>query len=148
MKRMRMARVVAAIQLLFGVALVAGGIYLFWLTRTAEMRNSRDAEMAIRGLYIAAALFLPIGVVMLIGGVAMWKNKLWGWWLAVITDGSLMLVFVYSLIDDGLKRADSEDITATVLSIIPVILLLLPAVRKSYWRKTSPAVDAAATQPE
>src|SRR5438270_4733874 len=84
MKTMRIARVVAAIQLLFGVALVAGGLYLLGLTRAAEMRISRDAERAIGGLYTAAALFLPLGVVMLIGGTAMWKNKLWGWWLAVI----------------------------------------------------------------
>lgn len=144
----RMATIVAAIQLLFGVALAAGGSYLLWLTRTAEMRNSRDAEMAIHGLYIAAALFLPLGVLVLTGGAAMWKNKLWGWWLTMITDTSLMLVFIYSLIDDGLKHADSEDIAATVLSIIPVILLVLPAVRRSYWRKNPPKAEIAAAQPE
>jgi uncharacterized membrane protein (DUF2068 family) len=145
---MRVAKIVAVIQLFFRVALAGGGFYLLWLTRTAEMRNARDAEMAIHGLYIAAALFLPLGLLVLIGGAAMWKGKLWGWWLAMITDASLMLVFVYSLIDDGLKRADSDDIAATVLSIIPVILLLLPAVRKSYWRKSPPKAEIAAAQPD
>src|SRR2546423_12697397 len=101
MKITRMAKVVAAIQFLFGVALAAGGLYLLWLTRTADMRNSRDADMAIHGLYIAAALFLPLGLLMLVGAAAMWKSKLWGWWLAMITDASLMLVFVYTIIDDG-----------------------------------------------
>ena len=136
----RISKIVAVIQLLFGSVSIAGSLYFLWLANSPEMRNSRDADVAIRGLYIAAEIFLPLGLLVLVGGVAMWKNKRWGWWLAMITDASLLLVFVYSLIDNGLKRADAEDIAVTVLSIIPVILLLLPAVRRSYWHK-GPAIS-------
>jgi len=142
----RIAKIVALIQLLLGSASIVGGLYFLWLANSPEMRNSRDADAAIHGLYIAAEIFLPLGLLILVGGVAMWKNKRWGWWLAMITDASLMSVFVYSLVDNGLKHADSEDMEVTVLSIIPVILLLLPHVRRSYWCK-SPAISEHAPTP-
>ena len=145
MKRSRMATIAAGVQLVYGVCTVGTALYLLWLTRTADIRNSGDPAAVIHGLFIAAAIILPPGLLVLVSGIAMWKSKLWGWWLATVTDSGLMLVFVYSLINDGWKRADSEDITFTVVSVIPVILLLVPAVRKAYWHKRAPDTEAVST---
>jgi hypothetical protein len=112
-------------------------LYLLWQSRTPQIQSSRDSSEIVKGLYIASSIIVAPGVLVLVSGLAMWKCKLWGWWLAIIADTCLMLVFVYSVINDGWRHADPDDIVFTVLSIIPVVLLALPAVRNHTGAKAS-----------
>jgi uncharacterized membrane protein (DUF2068 family) len=109
-------------------------VYLLVLTGTSETRSSPDAAGEIFGLRIAAAVVGAPALVAMVAWFGLWKGKLWGWWLTLLTDLGLVGVFVYSLIDDGWKHVDWEVVALTVLALVPVVYLLLPLVRKSYWR--------------
>ncbi len=70
-------------------------------------------------------------LVALVGWFGLMRKKLWGWWLALLTDAAVLCMFIYSMIDDG-WRIDWDMATFSALSAILPTLLLLPAVRKFY----------------
>lgn len=125
---------VVVAQLLYGLLLLALPVYLLVLTRTSEVRNGAHAAEEISGLRIAAAIVGCPAIVLLVAWIGLWKEKLWGWWLTVLADLGLVAIFVYSLIDDGWKNIDREVATLAVIAMVPVIWLLLPKVRRFYWR--------------
>ena len=125
---------VVVAQLLYGLLLLALPVYLLVLTRTLAVRNGANAGDEISGLRIAAAIVGSPAIVVLVAWIGLWKEKLWGWWLTVLADLGLVAIFMYSLIDDGWKNIDGEVATLTVIAMVPVIWLLLPKVRRFYWR--------------
>lgn len=125
---------VTLLQFLLGFLWLGITIYLLVLSRSAEMKGY-DSGAAVRGLEIAAAIVSPGAIFGLIAAYALRKDKLWGWWLSSIINGAFAALLIYSMIDDGWRDLDSEMVGFTLLSLIPVVLLLLPSVRKFYWRK-------------
>jgi uncharacterized membrane protein (DUF2068 family) len=125
---------VVVLQLLYALMLLSLPVYLLVLTRASQIRNASDAAAEISGLKIAAAVLGGPALVALIAWIGLWKEKLWGWWLTILTDLGLVGVFVYSLIDDGWHNIDWTDVVLTVSAVVPVICLLLPQVRRLYWR--------------
>jgi uncharacterized membrane protein (DUF2068 family) len=121
------------VQLLYTLMLLALPLYLLALSGTSAVRNGVGAAEEVSGLRIAAAVVGSPAVLALIAWVGLWREKLWGWWLAIFTDLGLVGLFVYSLIDDGWKNIDGEVATLTVIAMVPVIWLLLPKVRRFYW---------------
>jgi hypothetical protein len=137
---------VVVLQLLYVLVMLALPVYLLALTRTSETRNAPDAAEEVSGLKIAAAVVGTPAIMALIAWFGLWKEKLWGWWLTVLTDLGLVGVFVYSLIDDG-KNVDWEVVVLTIITVIPVVYLLLPRVRKFYWRRNVSELAPAAVSP-
>ena len=110
-------------------------LYLLFVSRSAEMKKGSDSAAAIRGLEIAAAVVAPVAVFGLIAAYALGKGKVWGWCLSLAINAAFAAVLIYSVIDDGWNSLDPELVAFTLLSLLPVILLFLPVVRKFYWRK-------------
>ena len=127
------------VQFFVGFALLAFSIYLLVLTRNREVTSAKDAAEDISGLKIAAIMFGVPAVVVLVGAFALWKDKLWGWWLALFTNAGLTAVLTYGLIDDGWEDIDPSLILLTLATLLPVVILLVPGVRRFYWS----GVDAA-----
>jgi len=120
-------------QLLWALALIAIFVYLMVLAHISA-RNEPSAAEATSGLRIAALiLFLP-ALMAIISWYGLWKQKLWGWWLAVLANLAVMSILVYSMIDDGWSYFDWDLAGLTLASTIIPILLLLPVVRKFYRR--------------
>jgi uncharacterized membrane protein (DUF2068 family) len=138
---------VVVLQLLYVLVMLALPVYLLVLTQTPETRNGPDAAEEISGLRIAAAMVGAPALVALVAWFGLWKEKLWGWWLTVLTDLGLVGVFVYSLIDDGWKNVDWEVAVMTMIAVVPVVYLLLPRVRKLYWRRNVSELASAAASP-
>jgi len=134
MKRSSWITGVVVLQLFYVLMLLALPVYLLVLTRTSAVRNAPGAAEDISGLKIGAAMLGGPALVVLAAWIGLWKEKLWGWWLTVLIDLGLVGVFVYSLIDDGWRNIDWAVVVLALISLVPVIFLLVPKVRRFYWR--------------
>src|SRR6266478_2323727 len=100
MKRSGWVTGTIVMQLLWALALIGIFVYLIVLAHTSAVRNGPGAAEATSGLKIAAlTLFLP-ALMATISWYGLWKQKLWGWWLAVVANLAVMSILVYSMIDD------------------------------------------------
>ena len=130
------------LQLLYVLAMLALPVYLLALTHASETRNAPDAAEEISGLRIATAVLGVPALIALAGWLGLWKEKLWGWWLTIVMDAGLAGVLVYSLIDDGWKKVEWDVAGLALMAVVPVIYLLLPRVRRFYWRRKSAQLPA------
>jgi hypothetical protein len=121
-------------QLLWALALIVISVYLIVLAHISAVRNGPGAGEATSGLKIAALLLFLPALMAIISWYGLWKQKLWGWWLAVLANLAVMSILVFSMIDEGWSHFDWDFAGLTLASTIIPILLLLPVVRKFYWR--------------
>ena len=134
-KRPAIVTVVTLLQFLLGFLWLGITAYLLFISRSPETRQGSDPATAILGLEIAAAIVAPGAILGLIAAYALGKDKIWGWWLSFITNGAFVSMLIYSMIDDGWDNLDPQMVGITLLSLLPVILLLLPSVREFYSRR-------------
>ena len=130
-------------QFLWAFVLLALPAYLLLLTRSSAILSEQDAAEAISGLRIAAAILVLPAIAAAVAWFGLWKRKLWGWWVGLAGDLGIVAMLVYSLLDDGLHNPDWEMGGLTITAVVPLAFLLLPAVRRSYWRVV-PLEDAPA----
>jgi hypothetical protein len=133
MKRSGWVTGAAVTQFLLGVLFSGVSLFLLWLVRSPEIKQGEGAAEAIRGIKIAAGIIAPLALLVLAGAYGVWKGKLWGWWLGMLTDLGLVGIFAYSLMDDGWHNIDWDMVAFTLFPLIPTALLLLPGVRRFYW---------------
>ena len=127
---------VTLLQFLLGLLWLGITLYLLLISRSAAIRQGHDPASIILGLKIAAVVVAPGAVFGLISAYGLRKDKAWGWWLSLIINAAFAVVLIYSMIDDGWRDLDLEMVAFTLLSLLPVILLFLPVVRRFYWRKS------------
>ncbi len=139
MKRSRWITGIVTMQAVWTLVLISFPIYLLALTRSKEILNLNEARETVYGLKIAAALFAIPPFFTIISTFGLWREKLWGWWLAVVGNALTLAALVYSMIDDA--SIDWDMLILTIISAILTILLLLPVVRKIYWRVSEVRVD-------
>jgi hypothetical protein len=89
-------------------------------------------------------MFGPPALVLLAAAYGMGRARLWGWWLALLSDMGLIAVCAYSLVDDGWGEIDWELVLFAVIPMLGAILLLTPVVRSSYWRRQEDALPKTA----
>ena len=118
---------------LCGALFVGICVLLLILTRQPDLKQGQNAAVAIWGLKVAAGILAPLALVVFASAWGLWKKKLWGWWLALLTDAGLLGIFVYSMIDDGLDNIDWDMAALTVAALVLVVLVLAPPVRRFYW---------------
>ena len=118
---------------LCGALFLGTCIFLLILIRYPEVKQGENAAETIWGLKVAAVMVVPLAVVLFVSAWGLWKNKLWGWWLALLTDAGLVGIFVYSMIDDGLDNIDWDMAGFTVAAFVLAVMVLAPPVRRFYW---------------
>ena len=133
------------LQLLLGVLFAGICIYLLFLIRSPQMKQTPDAAEGILGLKIAVGVIAPMALLLIVAAFGMWKTKRWSWWFALLTDLGLAIVFVYSSIDDGWNNLDWQMVALTSVLVALIIFLLLPQVRRFYLRRNQPHMPSAAT---
>jgi uncharacterized membrane protein (DUF2068 family) len=138
MKRSGWAVGATVLHVLGGAFLLGTSSYLWLLTLSSEIRHEANAADTVRGLRIAAGVLSLPGIFVIMGAFGLWKTKLWGWWMALIVDLSWSSVLLYSLIDDGWANIDNEVLALFAISVFPVLFLVLPSVRKSFWHQSAP----------
>jgi hypothetical protein len=117
------------VQALWAVTLTGLAVFLLVMTRTAGPDASAGLKTGATVLGVPALLAIS-------SWYGLWKQTLWGWWLGLLTDFALLAMFVYGMVDDGLRNIDWEMAGITVISAISPIFLLLPVVRRFYWHVT------------
>jgi len=128
---------VIVIQTLWALALVSLVIYLLMLARSAKIVNAPDAKDAAHGIRMGAAV-IAIPALFAIGSTfGLSKERLWGWWVALLSNILMLGTLIYSMLDEN--TIDWDMFGVTVISAILPVLLLLPAVRKFYWHRTESA---------
>ena len=132
---------VIVVQALWTLALVALVVYLLILARSQRILSGPDAADAAHGLRIGAAVIAVPAVFAIVSTLGLWKEKLWGWWIALMCNTLILGAMIYSTIDENSLDWDMAGVT--VVSAILPILLLLPVVRKFYWRSGAPAQPLA-----
>ena len=85
---------------------------------------------AAHGIRIGAAVIALPAVLAIASSYGLWKEKLWGWWVALLSNTLMMGTLTYSIVDENTIDWDMVGVTA-VSAVLPM-LLLLPVVRKFY----------------
>jgi len=122
--------VVIVVQALWVLALVGIAIFLLTLARTASPGVSA-------GVKTGATVLIVLALFACASWYGLWKDTLWGWWFALLGNFALLAIFIYSVVDDGFGNIDWEMAGITMISAILPVLLLVPVVRKFYWRATA-----------
>jgi hypothetical protein len=131
MKRSGWITGIVVIQALWTLALIALPIYLLILTRSQGIVSGPAPKESIYGLKIGAAVMALPALFAIISTFGLWKEKLWGWWLALLSNAFVLMMLIYSMTDENTLDWDMFGL-AVVSAVLP-ILLLLPVVRKFYW---------------
>lgn len=125
---------VVVIQALWMLALVALPIYLLFLARSSGILNGPEGKEAAHGLRIGAEVTAVPALFAIASWYGLWKETLWGWWVALFSNTLVFGVLIYGMADDN--TIDWDMVGVTVVSAALPILLLLPVVRKFYWHVT------------
>ena len=142
MKRPVSVVIVNILQVLLGLSLVGITVYLLYLTRSRQTLAEPDSKEAVHGLLIGALVLGIPAVITLIGAAGLWKGKFWGWVLSFATDVGMLGVMIYNIIDD--YEFDAEMVAVAVGLALPIVLLLVPGVRRDYWPVKTSAVRGSA----
>jgi hypothetical protein len=116
------------VQLIYALSLVGVALYLLVLGYRWGFRFESS-----KGLILASALIGAPGLLALVGWWGLRRQKLWGWLVALSIDALLLLMFINSIADDGLRNIDAITAALAILSLATASCLLIPAVRKQYW---------------
>ena len=131
MKRSPLIAIVNVLQSCLGLVLAGLTVYLLALTRSRETLAEPDASETVHGLLIGAAVLGVPAVITLIAAWGLWKRRFWGWALSLATDVGVLAVFVYNIVGENDREGD--EITLAAGFALPIVLLLLPVVRKFFW---------------
>ena len=137
------------IQCLWALGLFAISVYLLILTRGSAIQTGKDAAGAVSGLQIAAAILFAPAALAAASWYGLRKEKRWGWWLAVLGNLGFLGMLIYSMVDDGWRNIDWSVAVFAAAAAVGPIILLLPGVRRFYWRgagfEAIPHADASRT---
>jgi uncharacterized membrane protein (DUF2068 family) len=131
MKRSPLITIVNVLQSCLGLVLAGLTVYLLALTRSRETLAEPDAAETVHGLLIGAVVLGVPALITLIAAWGLWKQRYWGWVLSLATDAGVLAVFVYNMV--GENDRESDEIALAAGFVVPIVLLLLPAVRKVFW---------------
>lgn len=124
---------VAVAQFLAGTALLGICALLCVLTKHSDLKQADDSGAVVLGIKIAILIIAPMAAVAFVAACALAKNKLWGWWLALLADMGFFAIFLYSMIDEGFKDIDWAVFAFAGASLLLVVWLMVPSIRRHYW---------------
>jgi len=130
---------VVVAQFLCSALFAATCLILLVLIHQMRQQHGEERESSVQALKLAIGIIGPMALVVLAGAWGMLKGKLWGWWLAFLTDVGLFGIFLYSMIDDGLKDIDWDMFAFTAVALVLLGWLLVPVVRRFYWNSENVA---------
>jgi hypothetical protein len=136
MKPSLLVKVGILLQFLLGLLLAGLTVYVLALTRSPETLAEPDGAEAIHGLLVGAVVLGVPAVITLVAAWGLWKRRFWGWVLSLATDVGMLGVLLYNMIDE--RDLDGSESALAAAFVVPLVLLLLPTVRKFYWNAASP----------
>jgi len=134
---------VTVLQFLVALLLLALPAYLIILTVTSDVRNAPNAKEDVSGLRVAAAVFIGPALLAFVAWYGLLKNRLWGWWVAMLDHLATTGLMTYSSLDDGWRSIDWESVGIAAMFATMVVFLLLPPVKRFYWESGSSSASVS-----
>ncbi len=132
MQRPRAITAITVLHLAYAALLAALTAYCMVLARHAATISKPDAGGAASGLVIGAVCLGVFAVLYAISAAGLWRVRRWGWVLALAVNA---LVPFFVLLDIFVDRdRDPDNWVPLVMFGVPILLLLLPAVRRPFFR--------------
>ena len=126
-----MATVVAGFQTGMALVLCAAVIYLWAVSISSRVAQSLNPAQVAMEMRIAGTAVLLPAILAVIASWGLWKNRAWGWWIAVVLSLLVLAPMVWEAIDDR-AMPELDDIAVTVPFVIYRVLLFVPKVRRFY----------------
>jgi uncharacterized membrane protein (DUF2068 family) len=140
MNRSNWMGALVGVQLISAFLLFAFSIYLAVVAYPLVVFfGERSTTIAYIG---NVAVFDVLGVLALVGWWGLRRGRYWSWWLALCASSATCLLLTLDCFSLGLQQTYFQPATIALLSAIAVVLLLTPAVRKHYCRRSSLQVVA------
>lgn len=139
MQRPPLITALSLLEIVIGLLYAASVPYMWMLAKSVATASGTDAGAAM-GLKSGAAMVAALSVISLVAGVALWKTRSWGRWLAIAANGFMFVLMLYGLFDDGLKNIDMDDVMVTLVYGALTIPFLLPAVGRRLSSTVKPNV--------
>jgi hypothetical protein len=135
MNRRNWVRTIGGIQLTNALLLFTFSIYLA-VAAYPVVAFFRERDVTIT--FVAyVAVFVVLGVLTGVGWWGLRKDELWAWWLALCADALVCVLLTLDSLSMGLRETHFLTATIALLSAADVVLLLMPAARKHYSRRSS-----------
>jgi uncharacterized membrane protein (DUF2068 family) len=115
---------------------------LFLMLSFGTLKHANTAQAAY-GLAIGAAMFGIPGVASLFASWGLWKRRLWGWWLALLSNVALCGLFGLGVVADGPYEIDWTVVALAAICAGLTIFLLLPPVRRACLRNEASQITPA-----
>jgi len=137
-----MATVVAGFQTGMALVLCAAVIYLWAVSISSRVAQSLNPAQVAMEMRIAGTAVLLPAILAVIASWGLWKNRAWGWWIAVVLSLLVLAPMVWEAIDDR-AMPELDDIAVTVPFVIYLVLLFVPKVRRFYLSRGKVGESAA-----
>lgn len=132
--RPRAITAIAVMQLAYTLLMTALAVVCVNWARLAATRP--NGQSYARGLVIGAAFLAGVGVLDAISTVGLFRTRRWAWILALTTDVLVIALVLWDVLID--HDRDPDNWVVLPLFGVPILLLLLPGVRRSFFRKATP----------
>ncbi len=123
--RSRATTGIAALHAVWTVLMAAVAVICLWLVRS-QRDNARE-------LLLGAAVMAAITIVFAFATVGLWRVRRWAWLLSFVVNALVILFLAWDVFID--RDRDPDNWIVLVLFGVPMLLLLLPPVRRPFFRK-------------
>jgi len=139
--RPTMATGVAGFQTVMAIILCAAVVYLWVVSLSSRVTHSNNALQVALEMRIAGTVVLLPAILAVIASWGLWKNRTWGWWIALVLSVLILAPMVLDVIEE--RALELDDMAATVPFLIFAVLLFVPKVRRFYWSRRRQQNQAA-----
>jgi hypothetical protein len=121
MPRPRTVTAAAVVQGLFALGAAGGSVAFLTL-----VRSDTEHEAIIGGLF-----FCGLTAIFATGSAGLWRARRWAWWLALLSDLSIILFALWDTFIDHDRDPDNWIVVAVFL--VAIAMLFMPGVRRFFF---------------
>lgn len=131
MKRPWLVWILLLLHAVFALSCVYGG-WAIW-KESGKPNIVAEGCDTLRGLYMGLAACVGCALVYGAVAVGLWKRWRWTWWLGVVVNALFGIAIFADMVTDS--NIDWDDFIPGFCFLAVAVLLLLPAVRRFFFRR-------------
>jgi hypothetical protein len=135
MPRPRLITAIAAMQTAYTLLMAGLTVMCVFLWRSALRKPNAAGE--VYGLMVGALVLGILAVLFAVCATGLWRFRRWGWVFSLALNALVVFLILWDVFID--RDYDPDSWTGLALFGIPMVLLLLPAVRRPFFPKNKAA---------